>query len=325
MLFAIAVFGVFVIISGITVVFSWYFAESYATPLRLPRNKSPMDYGMSYEDICFFSHGTKIRGWLISSHDSGSNFKITIILNHQWSRNADRMLPFARFLHAAGFNLLLYDARSHGESGDDGYSSIYKFSEDLISAIDYLCSRADVNLSSIGVLGHSMGAASAILANARDHRIKALVSDAAFSDPVELTRLILKTKHIPQFPFRRLICKFVEQILKLKMDEVSPLNNIGKISNPVLLIHGENDRLVPCKQLEELYDHSNRLLTEKWLVQNRGHSVNYLDKKYSDKVVSFFQSAFCNSVENRNSVKIKIDKYFSAEAGRLRSRLSDNR
>ncbi len=48
------------------------------------------------------------------------------------------MLPFASVLHRAGYALLLFDARNHGKSDPDDFSSMPKFSEDLGHAIDWL-------------------------------------------------------------------------------------------------------------------------------------------------------------------------------------------
>ncbi|NIR48618.1 alpha/beta fold hydrolase [candidate division KSB1 bacterium] len=276
------------------VTLAWIFAKIYASPTKTSNTKTPADLDMHYEEVSFWSHGVEIKGWFIPSDSFSSGSTATIILNHQWSRNSERMLPFAALLHAARFNLLLYDSRSHGDSGVDGCSTINKFAEDLVSVVDYLHSRSDINPARIGVLGHSMGAASAILANSRDPRIKALVSDSAFSDTVDITRRALRRYHIPQWPFLWLVCKFWEREMGRKMREVSPKNNIGKIFNPILLIHGENDRLIPQENLQILYENSNKPLTQTWLVRDRGHSDTYLDENYACRIVSFFEENLIN-------------------------------
>ena len=54
--------------------------------------------------------------------------------------------------------------------------------KDVVSVVNYAAGRSDVDANRIGILGISMGGASAILAAAKDKRIRAVVDDSGFSD-----------------------------------------------------------------------------------------------------------------------------------------------
>lgn len=153
-------------ITALSVGFSWVFARLYCRPKRRLPTKTPADYGLPFESVTFTSHGAPLQGWFISLEGNPTRSP-AIVLAHGWSNNAAQMLPVACALHQAGFRVLLYDARGHGSSGDDGPITIVKFAEDLRSAVGYLGGRPDVDATRLGVVGHSLGGAGAILAAGR--------------------------------------------------------------------------------------------------------------------------------------------------------------
>ena len=126
----------------------------------------------------------------------------TIILASGYGDTQDQMLPFAEFLHRAGFNTLTYNMRARANSGGKFVTLGLLEQKDMISALDYLSSRPDVDSRHIGVLGISMGGAVAILAAAKDRRIRAVVDDCGFSDaPGVIATSFEHFIHLPAFPF----------------------------------------------------------------------------------------------------------------------------
>jgi len=99
---------------------------------------------------------------------AGSN-GATIVLSHGYGGTQDELLPVVDFLARAGFSVLTYDLRGCGRSSGSGTFGALE-TEDLISAIDFLVARPDVDSSRVGALGFSMGAATTVMAAARDLR-----------------------------------------------------------------------------------------------------------------------------------------------------------
>jgi len=283
----IAVFGAGAI-ATLCVGFSWVFARLYCKPKRRLPNKTPASYGLPFLPITFRSHGVPLQGWFIPL-DGNSASPPTVILAHGWSNNAAQMLPVACALHQAGFGILLYDARGHGASGDDGPITILKMAEDLIAAVDYVAGRPDVDMTRLGAVGHSLGGGSVILAASIEPRIRAVVSTSAFADPVALTWSFMRPLHIPRWPFLWLVCHFIERWLGAAMSDLAPQNRIGQVTAPLLLIHGESYQFIPPSNMETLYERAPREQTQRWLMPGRGHSDIIRDPRYGLHIVEFLR------------------------------------
>jgi len=275
-------------IVAFTVGFSWLFARHWCKPKRRSPTETPTNYNLPFESITFPSVGVPLQGWFIPA-DSHSAPSPTIILAHGWSRNAAQMLPLARLLHDAGFSILLYDARGHGASGNDGPITLSKFAEDLMSAVEYLEGRPEVDMTRLGVVGHSMGGSGAVVAASIEPRIRALVSSSAFADPIALTRDFMRARHIPRWPFLWFVGRFIERWLETTMADITPQNRISQITVPVLLIHGDSDRFIPPSNMKALYARAHQEHVQSWLVPGRRHSDVILDPGYGPRVIEFLR------------------------------------
>ena len=214
----------------------------------------------------------------------------TIVVAHGWSSNMAQVLPIADFLHQSGFGVLLYDARSHGTSTMDNPITLQKIAQDLRGAIDYLEGRADVDMTQLGVVGHSMGGSGAILATSIEPRIRVLVSSAAFADPVALTREYMRLYHIPRGPIFHLVCYFINRWLESDMAEIAPKNRIGRINIPILLLHGDADRVVSPANMKILLSQAQKGNTQAQLISGgKHHSTIIKDSKYKDLIITFLQ------------------------------------
>lgn len=143
-------------------------AQGLSMPPRTPIFRTPKEYGLDFEEISFTTDdGVKIKGWFIPA-----NSDKVIISNHFSPANRYgfaghleglgfaggfevNFLPRYKALHDAGYNVLAYDLRSHGESGDgEGKISgvgYYEWQE-VLASIEYVKSRketAKIALSSM--------------------------------------------------------------------------------------------------------------------------------------------------------------------------------
>jgi uncharacterized protein len=76
----------------------------------------------------------------------------------------------------AGFLVLRYDKRGVGQSGGRADSAtLADYADDLRAAVNFVDARKDVDRRQVAVLGHSEGGSVALLAAAKDQRIRALV------------------------------------------------------------------------------------------------------------------------------------------------------
>jgi pimeloyl-ACP methyl ester carboxylesterase len=100
------------------------------------------------------------------------------VMLHGMNQSRHEMLEKLPFLHAAGWNALLYDQRLHGESGGEISSLGALEREDALVAVG-LARERSVG-TPVVLWGVSLGAAAATLAAADDESVAGLVCDSSF-------------------------------------------------------------------------------------------------------------------------------------------------
>jgi alpha-beta hydrolase superfamily lysophospholipase len=270
---------------------AWIFARLWARPRRSLSRRSLSEAGLPGEDLTFESQGKSLSAWFVPAparHDTPP----AVVLVHGWSSQSGQMLPLATSLHDAGLAVLGFDARGHGRSPADGPITLAKFVQDIQAALDYLESRPDIDTGRLGVVGHSFGAASAILAAARDRRIGAVVSLSAFSDPVEVTRRTLRALHLPRGPFLKQVIRVLTGWMGGDPSAIVPIEQISRIRVPILLAHGNADRRVPAGELARLVRAAGPSKVRTLRVHGAGHRSLLRAPEVSRTLTEFFVQAF---------------------------------
>lgn len=216
----------------------------------------------------------------------------TIVLSHGFGQDEEQMLPWAAFLHDAGYSVLTYDMRARGRSGGAAVTLGAREQFDLVAAVSYLTKRPDVDGHRIGALGVSLGGATTILAAARDPRIRAVVDDCGFADvqsvvDASFTHFI----HLPAFPFAPLTVALAEARAGVQISAVRPVAVIGRISpRPIFIIHGTADTTVPPGNSLRNYAAAGEP-KQLWLVPGAAHtqSRTVAGATYTRRVVAFFR------------------------------------
>ena len=70
------------------------------------------------------------------------------------------------------------------------------------------------------------------------------MSVSAFAHPAEMMRRWMAGKHIPRI-FAGFVLDHVEHVIGHRFDDIAPVRSIAALACPVLLVHGENDAVVP--------------------------------------------------------------------------------
>ena len=179
----------------------------------------------------------------------------------------------------AGFLVVRYDKRGHGQSGGRAESAtLTDHAEDALAVFRWLSARRDVDRDRIAIAGHNEGAWTALLAATRERRIAAVVSIAAPSTP-GAERVLERQRHVLDrmnlSPAERV--ERIEQQRRINaavatgkgwealpadvrkqadtpwfqsMLAFDPARVIQDVRQPVLFIHGDLDAEVPVAHVD---------------------------------------------------------------------------
>jgi pimeloyl-ACP methyl ester carboxylesterase len=221
---------------------------------RVIERCDPTQLGLPYREVSIpTANGRRLFGWLVQASGDGQAPAAAVL--HGWGGNAEMMLPLAAPLHRAGYAVLLFDARNHGRSDADSFSSMPRFAEDLDHALDWLARQPGVDANALVAVGHSVGAAAVLLSASRRRDLAAVVSIASFAHPRAMMRRYLDAHRIPHQPLGAYIHWYVQRVIGHRFDAIAPTASIGRITCPVLLVHGADDTTVPVDDARALHAH----------------------------------------------------------------------
>ena len=176
-----------------------------------------------------------------------------------------------------GFNVLLVDQRAHGES--EGKYLTFGVNErfDCLSWASYAAERFGNDVK-IYLYGISMGAATVLMASALPlpKSVSGIVADCGYTSPKAIICSVLRDHHVPAVPVyavarlgARLFCGF-------DLDAASAPDALSRSHIPVLFIHGDDDRFVPCRMSRENFEASAAEHKKLLIVHNAGHGLSYM-------------------------------------------------
>lgn len=218
-------------------------------PGRAP-GPSPAELGLAAEDVSFATaRGKRLSAWFVAPDPAPGP---AVVVLHGWGSSAAELLPLAAPLHQAGLGVLLLDARCHGRSDDDDFASMPRFAEDLDRALDWLKARPDVDPARIAAIGHSVGGAAVILAASRRADLRAAVAVSAFAHPRWMMRRWLRAFRIPYPVLGWWVLRHVERAIGHRYDDIAAVTVVGRVTCPLLLVHGTDDAQVPFADAEAI-------------------------------------------------------------------------
>lgn len=180
----------------------------------------------------------------------------TIIVNHAGLGTAGDFSDVALIIRDRGYLVFNPDYRGSGES--QGQHELAKGEvDDVISAIEYLKSQGLVEDDRVGLYGQSHGASVALIAAGRYPGIKAVVAEAGFSDAVGIYENAVNSSDPAAGPLMDQLLPLIGGTPEEVPEEYavrSPINYVDSMQAAVLLIHGEQDPLIPVDQAYSLYE-----------------------------------------------------------------------
>jgi alpha/beta superfamily hydrolase len=166
----------------------------------LDKIKDQTKTGIIEKMITFGNHGIRLNGTLyLPANASPENRVPAAILCHGYGNYQGAFETNAKELAEEGVATLTFDFRGHGFSEGVLDDSIV---EDVIDAWNYLHDQPEVNRKRMGIIGHSMGAFSAILAAGKLKKAKVLI---ALACPGEINYAVAQPGHFMNPVLRHLV------------------------------------------------------------------------------------------------------------------------
>ncbi|TME33329.1 MAG: hypothetical protein E6I66_03600 [Chloroflexi bacterium] len=222
----------------------------------------------------------ELAGWTVHTVHGAP----AVILVHGFKTSREEMLPWARFLHEAGYNVLLGSTVGLGATEP----------RDISLAVEL--ARGEFGTNKVAVLGISLGAGAAILAAANDPHVSAVVADSAWTDQdLQLSRLSFLPLGAFRVPLPPYGIAAVNAFVAADVARARPLDAIGAISpRPVLLIHSADDdnATTPVEGARKLFAAAGEP-KDLWVAPRGGHvgAINAFPEEYRARVLAFLKGA----------------------------------
>lgn len=287
----LAILGMLVIV-GLSLFVGW----SITHPDKKPLDDDPSQYGIDYRDFEVMSHldQIKLSGWIM---ESGNSPKGVIVMAHGYKENRLQhnvpALALSQSLLDENYHVILFDFRNSGVSDKSLTTVGFHEKEDLISVVQYV--KEFYPELPIGIIGFSMGAATALIAAEEEPFIEAIVADSSFSDMGDYLSANLSVwSDLPDFPFTPIIMNTLPLLTGIDIDKVSPRESIKRIQAPIMLIHGDGDEAIPYQNSEEIMSNSTGESIFFWKPSGAGHVRGYstYPEEYTNRVIQFFDQSF---------------------------------
>lgn len=283
----LALFACLVLICVLPGCDSYFF---YPSKDHLP---NPALEGFAREDVFVRTpDGVRLQGWLLRPKGEPLG---TILFLHGNAENMSTHVNSVLWLAYSGYRVFLFDYRGYGKS--EGKATMDGVHADALAAIDALFGMDEVDRDRVAVLGQSLGGAVAVYAVANSPhkaRIRALVIESAFSGYREIAREKVAEVSLLK-PFR---CP----LARLVTDRYSPRLWIGRVAPvPLLVIHGDADRVVPVAHGERLFALAGEP-KELWIVPGAGHIGSFATPDVRARVLKYLSAAFSAKRPGTNAV-----------------------
>lgn len=213
----------------------WY-SNALFHPHRYPSGEWDVELdGIKPEDIWFRAKDdSQLHGWFFKVPGA----KHTVLFSHGNTGNMTGRPNLVRLLLQCGLSVFIYDYRGYGRS--DGRPSIPGICEDGVAAFDYLVRERDLKTHEIILYGESLGCAvSCQIADRRPCGGMILQSGFASLRKIGCDHIPF-VKMYPNLFFPRPLLDSAEVLAKFK--------------EPLLMIHGQQDPVVPFSHAEYLFD-----------------------------------------------------------------------
>jgi len=259
----------------------WVAFGTLAAPVQRAIGPAPAE--LQARAVSFPSaSGAEIHGWLCP----GAGGHGAVLLLHGVRLDRTYMLSRAEFLHRLGFSVLLIDFQATGESRGERITFGDLESRDVSAALDYL--HQMLPQERLGVIAVSVGAAAFVLARDRP-RVDAVVLESMYPTLRQAIADRLRARFGAWAgALTPLVCWQFKRRLAIDPERLRPIDHIGHLEAPLLLVHGTRDEHTTLAEARAEFA-AAAPPKEWWAVEGAAHSnfLGYAKQEYEQRVGGF--------------------------------------
>lgn len=243
----------------------YQFQERYVFFPAEYMSETPDNIGLSYHDVRFKAEdGTVLHGWFVPN----PNAYFTVLIMHGNAGNISYRLDTLRLFNEVGLSSFIFDYRGYGKSlGKPTEEGTY---QDAAAAWQYLTKVRGIPASRIILFGRSLGGAVAAQLGTQTEPA-GVILESTFTSIADMASDLY-----PYMPTRLLT--------RIHYDTE---RRIRRLNAPLLLIHSRDDRLIPFKHAQRLYDLAPRPKTLLAIHGSHNHGFLRSGAKYLDGLKRF--------------------------------------
>ncbi len=267
-----------------------FVATRLSTPVRQPTEQTPAHEGLDFQEVGFEStDGLALKGWWVPG-DAPSR-AVVLVHGLEGNKSGEQVLKTASVYSGAGYGVLMFDLRGHGESEGNRTTVGYREVRDVRGALSWLQEEPGFQPGDVVLHGWSMGGAT-VVRSAPGTGVAAVVEESGYADlPLLLRDRLPESSGLPSF-FNPGIFLMAKLFLDFDPWAVKPEEDAAKLAEegvPLLIIHSTDDEVVPFGQAEMLS--ASYPDAEVWKVEGYGHVEAYSHPEYRQKLLGFLERA----------------------------------
>jgi pimeloyl-ACP methyl ester carboxylesterase len=233
--------------------------------------RTPRDVGLDYLDLYFTTaDNVRLNGWFIPHPQASA----TMIWFHGNAGNIGDRVDNIKLLHdKTRISIFIFDYRGYGRS--PGSSSETTTYIDGDAAMNFVRTQLQVDSKNLLIFGRSLGAAVAAEMATR-HGRRAVILESPFTSISDMAKIVL-----PALP--------IGPLLSAKFDVI---DKVGKITAPLLVLHGDQDEIIPFEQGQRVFA-AARQPKQFYPIKGAGHNDTFIagGDGYYERFKSFIETS----------------------------------
>ncbi|MGI6213372.1 MAG: alpha/beta hydrolase [Christensenellales bacterium] len=208
-----------------------------------------------------------------------------VLLLHGHNSASSGMVRYLKIFYDRGYNVVIPDHRYSARSGGKCITYGYKEKLDAVKFIEYI--KGIDKDAEIGVMGESMGAATAIMLTAMMGDFAFCIGYCGYADIDSVMRTTVKSIAPPLIICYPTAKVFYRLFTGISLDDIDVAAAAKDIACPTLILHSKGDKLVSYSNHKRILDNLKKGEHVAFEASGHGLSINTYPLQFTGAVNSF--------------------------------------